>query len=218
MQGLAQLSVALLQADAFAQAGGMHFRCARPTALVARRTRRTASATKRSSLSPRRRGGGGRRRRFLVGKRRPSTCGRAASIAIADSIAVVAYAVIPSGRSVAPWASASIVGARRSPARAWRQQSPCPNMEAGSPVRPGQSGIAANVTGMSNAENMQLIENAAKIAEFSPWRFSIAPMMDWTESQYSSMHYRSACAWGAHGLSTFLCFSSVRKASIFADK
>ena len=50
------------------------------------------------------------------------------------------------------------------------------------------------------------------------WRFSVAPMMEWKERQYISMNYGWACARGAHGRSTFLCFSFVRRASIFADK
>ncbi|MGA2495626.1 MAG: tRNA dihydrouridine(20/20a) synthase DusA [Roseiarcus sp.] len=35
---------------------------------------------------------------------------------------------------------------------------------------------------------MQFIENEAEIAEFSPWRFSVAPMMDWTDRHCRAFH------------------------------
>ena len=41
---------------------------------------------------------------------------------------------------------------------------------------------------MSNADNMQLIENPIEMAEFSPWRFSVAPMMEWTDRHCRFFH------------------------------
>ena len=48
--------------------------------------------------------------------------------------------------------------------------------------------FAANETTMSNADNIQLSENAEKTAAFSPWRFSVAPMMDWTDRHCRAFH------------------------------
>ena len=41
---------------------------------------------------------------------------------------------------------------------------------------------------MSNADKMQLIENTGEMAEYSPWRFSVAPMMDWTDRHCRAFH------------------------------
>jgi len=41
---------------------------------------------------------------------------------------------------------------------------------------------------MSNADHMQSIENPGKMSGFSLWRFSVAPMMDWTDRHCRAFH------------------------------
>src|ERR1700691_5430126 len=48
--------------------------------------------------------------------------------------------------------------------------------------------MATNRTGTSGDETLNYLENSNKFNEFSPWRFDIAPMMDWTDRHCRAFH------------------------------
>ena len=41
--------------------------------------------------------------------------------------------------------------------------------------------MATNQTGIGGVETLNYLEDSENFNDFSPWRFDIAPMMDWAE-------------------------------------